>query len=143
MRNFAPHMTRILSIDYGKKRTGLAVTDPLHIAVHPLATVKTHELFDFLKAYLEKEQVAKIVLGMPYHPDGNPMPIAKNIQELASRIKKAFKDVEIDFQDESGTSGRAMEVLIEAGVPRMKRREKERLDQISAVLILQTYLGHI
>lgn len=136
-------MKRILSIDYGKKRTGLAVTDPLQIAVHPLATVPTPELFDYLKAYLDKEEVERIVLGIPYHPDGNPMPIAKNIQELASRIRKAFKGVEVDFQDESGTSGRAMEVLIEAGVPRMKRREKGRLDRISAVLILQTYLGHI
>lgn len=136
-------MSRIMAIDYGRKRCGLAVTDPLQIAAHPLETVLTEDLLAFLKKYLEKEDVKCIVLGKPFHKDGNPMEIAKDIDRMAEKLKKEFPVVQVEFQDENFTSQRASQLLVEAGVPKLKRREKGRIDRISAVLILQEFLGHI
>jgi hypothetical protein len=90
--NFAG-MSRIMAIDYGRKRCGLAVTDPLQIAAHPLETVLTEDLLAFLKKYLEKEDVKCIVLGKPFHKDGNPMEIAKDIDRMAEKLKKEFPGV--------------------------------------------------
>lgn len=136
-------MSRILAIDFGRKRCGLAVTDPLQIAAHPLETVSTSELLDYLKKYLAQEPVECIVLGKPFHADGQPMEIAEDIDRLAQKIRKLFPEVKMDFQNENFTSQRAAQLLVEAGVPKQKRREKGRIDRLSAVLILQEYLGHI
>lgn len=136
-------MGRIMAIDFGRKRCGIAVTDPLKIAVNPLETVSTTNLLEYLKSYLKEEEVELIVMGMPFHADGKPMEISKDINAMAGRIRKAFPKVNIDFQDENYTSQRASKILVEAGVPKSKRREKGRLDRLSAVLILQEYLGHI
>jgi putative Holliday junction resolvase len=136
-------MARILGIDYGEKRTGLAVTDPLQIIVNSLETVPTDNLLEFLKNYFELESVEKIVFGQAFHADGTPVAHEKKILRLIESIQKLFPHIKIDRQDEYFTSEEAKEILIKNRVPKMKRQQKGMLDKISAVLILQKYLGHI
>lgn len=136
-------MGRILSIDYGAKRTGLAVTDPLNIIVSGLDTVETKNLQDFLKSYLTRETVTKIVIGLPTHKDGNFTSLKPKIDELELFISNNYNTIEIDFYDESYTSMEAKIIILQSGVKKSKRRDKSLVDKISAVLILQKYLGHI
>jgi len=135
-------VSRILSIDYGTKKTGIAVTDPLQIIVGGLDTLPTTELMDFLVNYVDKEDVSKIVIGYPYHPDGNPSQLAPVIEKLAERIGKKFPKIEIVFQDESFTSKQAKEIILQSGHKKKKRRDKTLVDKVSAILILQDYLKH-
>ena len=132
-----------MAIDYGEKRTGLAVTDILKIAAHPLETVKTRELQDYLKEYVRKEEVETFVIGWPTHADGHDLPVGKKIRKFAEWVRNQFPDTPVHFQDENYSSSRAREILIQTGVGKKKRREKERVDKIAAVLILQEFLGHI
>jgi putative Holliday junction resolvase len=136
-------MARILAIDYGSKRSGLAVTDPLQLIVNGLDTVDTEKLWDFLEDYLKKEEVEMLVIGEARHVDGSPVAIEKKIAQFMAKLKKKYPDLPINREDESFTSHEAKHILVESGLKKMKRREKGRLDRISAILILQRYLGHI
>lgn len=136
-------MGRILSIDYGIKKCGLAVTDPLQIIVNPLKTVKTSSLLSFLKQYLEEEKVEKIVFGMPSHLDGNPTYLVEEINRFANELKSLKPDLLIDFQNENFSSQQAKEIILKSGLTRKQRQDKSRVDKISAVIILQRYLKHI
>lgn len=133
-------MGRILSIDYGLKRTGLAVTDPLGMIPHGLCTVRTHELFDFIRDYMSKEEVTCIVVGYPRQMDGSDSESMKSIRPFVNRLKKAYPDLKIEYEDERFTSVLAQRSIIESGVPKMKRREKGLVDEVSAVIILQSYM---
>lgn len=134
-------MGRILSIDYGSKRTGLAVTDPLRIIANGLATVPTHELFDFLRQYMRQEQVDEVVIGRPTQPNGKPSENLRRVEEFVQRWRKAVPEVPITFFDERFTSVLAHQAILEGGVKKKTRRENKGLvDQVSATIILQDYM---
>ncbi len=136
-------MSRIMSIDYGMKKCGLAVTDPMQIIVSPLRTVKTSSLISFLKIYFVEEEVEKIVFGYPTHKDGNPTYVVELIEEFKTKLRKVAPKIEFDFQNENFTSLQAKEIILKSGLTKKQRQDKSRVDKISAVLILQRYLKHI
>lgn len=133
-------MARILSIDYGKKRTGLAVTDPLQIIASGLATVSTSELFDFLKHYVTTEQVERIVIGEPKQPNGQPSENLQRVQQFVSRWQKAMPQIPIEYYDERFTSVLAHQAMLEGGLKKKARQDKALVDEISATIILQDYM---
>lgn len=133
-------MSRILAIDYGSKRTGLAVTDPLRIIATGLKTVATQELIDYLGDYIPREEVGCIVVGEPRHADGTPTKLMPEIVGLIRKLNKLFPDLEVILHDEAFSSSAAQEVIRRSGVGRKKRREKGLVDKMAAVLILQDYL---
>ena len=132
-----------MGIDYGIKKCGIAVTDPLQIIVTPIKTIKTSALTSYLKIYFEEEEVEKIVFGYPTHKDGNPTYVVEHINNFADQIKKIKPELLIDYQDENFTSLQAKEIMIKSGLSKKQRQDKSRIDKISAVLILQRYLKHI
>lgn len=134
-------MARILSIDYGSVKAGLAVTDPLQIIVNGLDTVATTELIPYLKKYLSRESVEKIVIGYPTHADGNPTQLVPKIEKFVLELKKHFEHIEVDYQDETLTSKQAKQIIL-ATHKRKKRQDKNLVDKVSAILILQEYLKH-
>ena len=133
-------MARILSIDYGKKRTGLAVTDPLQIIPNGLATVATSTLIDFLKDYLSRESVERVVIGEPRQMNGEASENLARVQQFVERFKKLFPTVPIEFYDERFTSVLAHRAIIDSGIGKKARRNKALVDEISATIILQDYL---
>ena len=133
-------MARILSIDYGKKRTGLAVTDPLQIIAGGLATVATSELFDYLQAYIAREQVEMIVIGEPRQPNGEPSENLARVQQFVNRWRKAVPQVPIQYYDERFTSVLAHQAMIDGGLKKKARQNKGLVDEISATIILEDYL---
>lgn len=133
-------MPRILSIDYGAKRTGLAVTDPLQIIATPLTGVLTKDLEAFLKDYLKKEQVETVVLGYPLDDEDQPTNNTPLVEAFANRFRKLFPQVPLVLQDEWSTSKMAVSSMIASGTKKKQRREKLNVDQVSATLILQAYL---
>lgn len=134
-------MGRILAIDLGTKRTGIAVTDTLKMLANPLQTVETAKLVDFLHDYFEKEEVETIVLGYPKHLDGNPNEMTPRVISLKDRLKKLFPDKELVLIDERFTSKMAMQSMIAMGSKKKDRKEKAgNLDKVSAAIILQSYL---
>lgn len=133
-------MARIMAIDYGAKRTGLAVTDPLQIVVSGLDTVPTDRLLDFLKSYFQTETVETIVIGESLHRDGTPTDTARKVYELVEELKKLFPGKSVLLQDERYTSREASRILIQSGIKKKKRREKALVDKVSAVLILEDYM---
>ena len=133
-------MARILSIDYGKKRTGLAVTDPLQIVPNGLATVATPTLIDFLKDYLSRESVERVVIGEPRQMNGEASENLARVQQFVARFKKLFPTVPIEFYDERFTSVLAHRAIIDSGIGKKARRNKALVDEISATIILQDYL---
>lgn len=135
-------MARILGIDYGTKRTGIAATDPLQIIVSPVDTVPTNELWEYLQAYLLREAVEKIVIGEPLTLDGTPAKITPLIVGFKRKIAKAYPHIELVSHDERFSSVAAKQVILQSGAKKKKRRDKSLVDKISAVLILQDYLGH-
>ncbi len=136
-------MSRILAIDYGLKRTGIAVTDPLQIIVTPLTTIPTAELFDFLKDYFSTETVELVVFGESKHADGNLTHVGDKVLQFANFLQKEFPKMPLVFQDESFSSQEAMQTLIRSGAKKKKRREKGILDKLSAAIILERYLQSI
>lgn len=134
---------RILGIDYGRKRIGMAVTDPLQIIVNPLETVDNENFKTSLEEFIRREHVVKIVFGRPTHSDGNLTHLWKDIQREVQYIREKHPTIVIDYQDENFTSSDAMRIAIQGGMKKKKRRDKKNIDKISAVLILQRYLGHI
>ena len=135
-------MARILSIDYGKKRTGLAVTDPLQIIANGLTTVDTKDLFDFLTQYVAREQVERIVVGKPVQPNGQPSENLARVENFVGRWRRACPSVPVDYYDERFTSVLAHRAMIDGGVRKKERRENKGLvDEISATIILQDYMN--
>ncbi len=133
-------MARILSIDYGRKRTGLAVTDPLQLIAGGLATVSTSELFDWLKAYLAKEPVERIIIGEPRQPNGQPSENLARVEQFVNRWKKAMPEVPIEYYDERFTSVLAHQAMLAGGLKKKTRQDKALVDEISATIILEDYL---
>ena len=133
-------MARILSIDYGKKRTGLAVTDPLQLIAGGLATVSTHELFDYLAGYVQREQVERIVIGEPRHPNGQPSENMARVEQFVNRWRKAMPQIPIEYYDERFTSVLAHQAMLEGGLRKKARQDKALVDEISATIILQDYM---
>jgi len=134
------HLARILSIDYGKKRTGIAVTDPLQIIAGGLATVSTSELFDWLKAYLAKEAVERIIIGEPRQPNGQPSENLQRVQQFVNRWRKAVPEVPIEYFDERFTSVLAHQAMLDGGLKKKARQDKALVDEISATIILEDYI---
>lgn len=133
-------MARILAVDYGTKRTGLAVTDPLQIIATGLDTVATTGLLDYLQDYLQREEVELIVVGEPMHLDGNPAQIMPEIVGFVRKLKKLFPDLQVVMQDERFSSEMAKEAIRRSGAKKKKRRDKALVDKMAATLILQEYL---
>lgn len=131
---------RILSIDYGKKRTGIAVTDPLQIVAGGLVTVATHTLFDFLKDYVSREQVERIVIGKPMQPNGQPSENFQRVEQFVNRWRKAMPEIPIEYYDERFTSVLAHQAMIDGGLRKKARQDKALVDEISATIILQDYM---
>lgn len=136
-------MGRILSVDYGQKRTGLAVTDPMNIIANGLETVASADIYLFLDKYFEKEQVDTIVVGYPKTLMNEGAESLVFINPFVQELVKKYSEKEIVLFDERFTSKLAMRAMIEGGVKKSKRREKELTDKISAVIILQSYLESI
>ena len=133
-------MSRILAIDYGAKRTGLAVTDPMGIIASPLDVVATHELEDYLTEYFKKEQVAKVIIGMPKNTDGSDTNATPLVQAFINRFKKIFPGKQLILHDERFTSKMALDAMIAGGMKKKDRQKKGNIDKISATIILQSYL---
>ena len=133
-------MKRIMAIDYGRVKTGVAVTDPLKIAAHGLDTVPTNQLLDFLDEYFFTEAVETIVFGEITRADGSKGQNHERIQELMEKIKKKYPTIHITTFDESYTSQRAKEIILKSGAKKKKRRDKTLVDKTSAILILQDYM---
>ena len=134
-------MSRILSVDYGKIRTGLAVTDPLQIIANGLVTVATSKLFDFLKDYIAKEEVERIVIGRPVQLNGQPSENLARVGQFVNRWKKEIPHIPIEYYDERFTSVLAQQAILASGVKKKTRRENKGLvDEISATIILQDYM---
>jgi putative Holliday junction resolvase len=133
-------VARILAIDYGLKRTGIATTDPLQIIASGLDTVASEELLDFLDRYLSEEAVETIVLGEPLHADGAPAHLHHLVLELKTKLEKLFPEVNVVLQDERFSSREAKEVILRSGAKKKKRRDKGLVDKVSAAIILQDYL---
>lgn len=133
-------MARILSIDYGKKRTGLAVTDPLQIIASGLTTVSTPELFDFLVQYIAKEPVERIVIGEPRQSNGQPSENLARVQQFVNRWRKAKPEIPVDYYDERFTSVLAHQAMIDGGLHKKARQDKALVDEISATIILEDYM---
>lgn len=133
-------MGRILAIDYGTRRTGLAVSDPLRIIAGALATVETKQLERYLADYFAKNDVDIIVLGKPTQMNGSPSQTMRYIEPLAGRLRHAYPDKEVVLYDERFTSVLAHRTMIESGIGRQARRDKALVDRISATIILQSYM---
>jgi len=134
-------MGRILAIDYGQKRVGLAVTDPLKITANGLDTVAVHEIFNYLKQYMAKENVEKFVIGLPKQMNGEDSASMQYIKPFVERLRKQFPETELVFVDERFTSVMAHNTMLEAGLKKKDRQNKALVDKIAATIILQTYLS--
>ncbi|MCA0235933.1 MAG: Holliday junction resolvase RuvX [Bacteroidetes bacterium] len=133
-------MGRILAIDFGTKRTGIAVTDPLKIIASGLTTVPTAEAMEFLEKYCSAEEVECFVVGLPLYPDGNPAQIADQADRFAEQLQKKFPAQPVVRQDERYTSNEAKRIILQSGVKKQKRRDKALVDKIAAALILEQYM---
>jgi putative Holliday junction resolvase len=133
-------MPRLLAIDYGAKRTGLAVTDPLQIIATALETVRTHDLLDFLKKYVQTETVEGFIIGMPRRLDNSESDNAPRVQIFVKLLQKTFPDIPVHTHDERFTSSMALQSMIAGGSKKSDRREKGNIDKISATIILQSFM---
>lgn len=134
-------MARIMAFDFGLRRVGVAVTDPLQIIANSLETVPTSTVYDFIKQYCGREEVSEFVVGYPVNHGGGENDIVKHVNEFISKLAAAYPDKKISKVDESFTSKMAAQTLLMSGVNKKERRNKGNLDVISANLILQTYLA--
>ena len=133
-------MGRILAIDYGRKRCGIAVTDPLKIIANGLETIATHKLMEFLKNYMSREQVELIVIGKPMQLNGQPSENMRYITPFVNRLRKEMPDMPIEMVDERFTSTIAHQAMIDGGMKKSDRQDKARVDSIAASIILNDYL---
>ncbi len=134
-------MSRILAIDYGRKRVGVAVTDPLQMIASGLTTVPAHEILSFLSDYFLKEAVECVVLGYPLKMNNEESESMKYVKQFATAFKRKFPLVPLEYEDERYTSKMAVRAMIEGGMKKKDRRKKENIDKISAAIILQSYLA--
>ncbi len=133
-------MARLLAIDYGKKRTGIAVSDEMQIIAGGLTTVATPGLVDFLLDYVRREPVERIIVGLPKQMNNEPSENMCRITPFVNRLRKLLPEIPIEFHDERFTSVLAQRTIIEAGIKKMARRNKELVDEVSATIILQSYM---
>ncbi|GAB3180081.1 Holliday junction resolvase RuvX [Telluribacter humicola] len=133
-------MARLLAIDYGAKRTGIAVTDPLQIIATALDTVRTHDLLDFLKKYTQQEPVEAFIVGMPRRLDNTATNNTPLVEAFIKRLRNTFPDIPVYTHDERFTSSMALQSMIASGSKKSDRREKGNIDKISATIILQSYM---
>jgi len=134
-------MGRVIAIDFGLKRTGLAVTDPLRLIASALATVESKELMRFLVDYCAREPVDGFVVGLPVNLDGSDTDVTANVRWLAEELKKRFPSCAVELVDERFTSRMAQETLLASGKGMMARRDKGQLDRISATILLQSWMS--
>jgi putative holliday junction resolvase len=133
-------MSRILCIDYGKKRTGIAVTDPLKIIASALTTVETKDIFPFLKDYFQKEEVEQVLIGEPKNLDDSDTHATPLVHQFIKKFKKDFPLMKIETVDERYTSKLASQAMVEMGMKKKDRQKKGNIDQIAATIMLQEYL---
>jgi putative holliday junction resolvase len=134
------HLGRILALDYGAKRVGLAVTDPMKIIANSLTTIETSKVFDFLAEYFSKEQVECLVVGLPKQMNNQPSESMPYIDDFVKKFKTRFPNIPVTFVDERFTSKMAVQAMIAGGVKKKDRQNKGLIDRISATIILQSYL---
>jgi putative pre-16S rRNA nuclease len=133
-------MGRIMGIDYGQKRVGIAITDPLQMIASGLTTVKTYDLLNFLKDYFEKEEVDCVVLGYPLRLNNEDSDALKYVKQFDTAFRRKFPSMKLVHEDERYTSKMAVKAMIEGGMKKKDRRKKENIDKISAAIILQSYM---
>ena len=133
-------MTRLLALDYGTKRVGIAVTDELQMIASGLCTVRTHDCMDFLIEYLSKESVSTIVMGMPKNLRNQNTDATPYVKGFAKQIRKQFPEMKVELIDERFTSKIAFQSMIDSGLKKKARQDKALVDEVSATLILQSYL---
>ncbi|UCG28669.1 MAG: Holliday junction resolvase RuvX [Bacteroidales bacterium] len=134
---------RIMGIDYGRKRVGLAVTDPSGIIAGGLKTVPATEIWTFLDEYLEREKVVRIVVGYPKKMNTRPSGAADFILPFVRKLQEKFREIPVDMMDERYTSRMAVQTMVEGGLKKKKRQDKSLVDTVSATLILQSYLDRL
>ncbi|RYD70289.1 MAG: Holliday junction resolvase RuvX [Sphingobacteriales bacterium] len=133
-------MGRILAIDYGLKRVGIAVTDPSQIIATPLDTVATPDVLLFIEKYMQREPVDLFVVGMPVHLDSSPTDATPHVKGFVKRLKQKFPEKEVVLADERFTSRIAKQTMLAGGVKKMDRRDKGMVDRLSATILLQSYM---
>lgn len=133
-------MARILAIDYGRKRVGLAVSDPAQIIASRLTTVPTHTLWDFLKDYFQKETVETVVVGYPKQMNNEASEAVRYINPFLKKFQKVYPELNLEILDERFTSKMAFQTMIDGGLKKQKRKDKAMVDAVSATIILQSYL---
>lgn len=133
-------MTRLLALDYGTKRVGIAVTDELQMIASGLCTVRTHDCMDFLKEYLSKESVSTIVMGMPKDIRNQNTDATPYVKGFVKQIRKQFPEMNVELIDERFTSKIAFQSMIDGGLKKKARQDKTLVDEVSATLILQSYM---
>ncbi|WP_432221729.1 Holliday junction resolvase RuvX [Flavobacterium sp. TMP13] len=134
-------MPRVLAIDYGQKRTGIAVTDEMQIIASGLTTIPTHTLIDFLKDYFSKEKVEVVVIGEPKQMNGQPSESANIIKGFVTHFSNIFPDMKVVRMDERFTSKMAFQTMIDSGLSKKQRQNKALIDEISSTIMLQDYLA--
>lgn len=139
LTNFAV-MNRIIGIDYGNARTGIAVSDPLGIFASPLETVTSAKIIEYLQNYARTETIVRFVVGYPLNLDGRPAQAASDVDRFLKTLEKAFPDIPISLEDERFTSVLAHRAMIDGGMKKSDRRDKKQVDRISAAIILQSFM---
>lgn len=130
----------MLALDYGTKRTGIAVSDESGVFAFPVTTVPTHQLLDWMKEYISKENVTQLIIGQPMHADDSPAALESHISGFIKKVLVAFPLIPIARHDERYTSKMAFEAILAGGVPKKKRQDKSLIDKVSATIILQSYI---
>ena len=133
-------MARLLAIDYGKKRTGLAVSDELQLIAGGLTTVATATLVDYLLDYVKREPVERIIVGLPKQMNNTPSENMCRIEPFVNRLRKLLPNIPVEYHDERFTSVLAHQAILASGIGKMARRNKELVDEVSATIILQSYM---
>lgn len=136
-------MSKFLAIDYGKKKTGIAITDSLNIIASPLTTVETSNLNSFLKKIIDKEQIVKVIVGDPKNLDNTLTDISLEVDTFINNLKKIFQKIEVIRIDERFTTKMAKQAILFSGVNKKRRQDKTLVDQVSATIILQSYLAQL
>ena len=136
-------MSKFLAIDYGKKKTGIAITDSLNIIASPLTTVETSNLNSFLKKIIDKEQIVKVIVGDPKNLDNTLTDISLEVDTFINNFKKIFQKIEVILIDERFTTKMAKQAILFSGVNKKRRQDKTLVDQVSATIILQSYLAQL
>jgi putative Holliday junction resolvase len=133
-------LARVLAIDYGAKRVGIAVTDPMQMIANSLTTVETPKLMDFFADYFSKEQVERLVVGLPRQMNGQPSESMPYIEAFVSKFRLRFPNTPVEYVDERFTSKIALQAMVQGGVKKKDRQNKALIDSVSATIILQSYL---